>query len=425
MPVKYRRHDNMQLDFRPRPARGGVHAWMALFGSWLAIAATFGYTFTFAVYQDVYTRADIASSTGVRWIGTIQLFLLLATSLPAGMLHDSGRSCGIITAGSCVFTLSLFMLSHIDLVDYFTFLYIQGIVMGVAAGLVCVPCLAICTDHWGVRSKLAMGIASSGLFVGGTVFPAMLTRFLHNGVSFAWTVRASAFVVLGMLLVANVCIWRSCPRAPPATGATSTSMKELVTDAEYMCVVIAALFMNWGLYFPFVYLQQLVIDHNMDHTFASYTITILCGAAILGCILFAMALYKCRTFSLFAAPAQPCIIVLLFGLPAKTIAGVVVFAVVFGFFAGAWFSQLSPAILSTLSTSTSTRECGVRLGFAFAVSAIAALAGTPIYDAILGSAAPVNWNRSIHFSSMMLAIGMFFCYVALDLRVRRLGTEDM
>ncbi|KAI0043000.1 hypothetical protein FA95DRAFT_1462162, partial [Auriscalpium vulgare] len=84
----------------------GVRAWMTLFGAWLAIAATFGYTFTFGVYQDVYTGAHVASAIGVRWIGATQLSLLLATSLPAGMLHDSGHFRSVITTGSCFFTAS-------------------------------------------------------------------------------------------------------------------------------------------------------------------------------------------------------------------------------------------------------------------------------------------------------------------------------
>ncbi|KAI0048636.1 MFS general substrate transporter [Auriscalpium vulgare] len=392
-------HDPNQLHVGVR------RAWMTLFGAWLAIAATFGYTFTFGVYQDVYTGAHVASAIGVRWIGATQLSLLLATSLPAGMLHDSGHFRSVITTGSCFFTSSLFLLSFVDLGDhYFKFFFTQGIVMGVGAGLVCIPSLAVQTDHWGTHSALAMGIASSGMFVGGTFFPIMLTQLLHNGVSFAWSVRASALVVLGMLLVANACMWQSYPRA--SLGDKRTSIRELVTDTPYMAAVIGGLFTNWGIYFMYFYLQLYVVHRGIDDAFAFYTPAILCGAAIPGAILSNLAAAKCGTFRVFVVSATGCgSLVVLAILPSPSIAGAVICAVLFGFPAGAWLSLL-PDVYCTMSTSA--RECGVRLGFAFAVSAGAVLTATPINDALMSQ----DWGLPIMLSFLIMFAGTVLCITA-------------
>ncbi|KAI0046365.1 MFS general substrate transporter [Auriscalpium vulgare] len=373
---------------------GGVRAWMTLFGAWLAIAATFGYTYSFGIYQDLYTREHAASATRVSWIGATQLFLLIATGLPAGKLHDLGHFRVVVTVGSVLFTFSLFMVSLLHPDKYSLLFLSQGIGMGIGAGLVYIPVLAVQADHWGPRTSLAMGVASSGLPVGGTFFPVMLNQLLHNGVSFAWSVRASAFLVLGMLLVANVFI-KSYPRAQSPQGEKPSSMKELLTDAPYMCVALGGLFMNWGIYFPYFYLQLYTILHGMDPTFAFYTLTILNGAAIPGRILPNLLAQKYGALNVFTASAFSCAVLAWAFFGAKSIAGVVAFAVIYGFFAGAWFSLLSP-VFGSMSKSKS--ELGMRMGFAFAVSSVAALTGTPIDGVLLGSTFP--WAKPIAFSAV-------------------------
>ncbi|KAI0038404.1 MFS general substrate transporter [Auriscalpium vulgare] len=399
---------------QPRPAHDGVRvrAWITLFGAWLDIAATFGYMFTFGIYQDIYTRADVASASGVRWIGATQFSVFFATSLPAGLLHDSGHGRTVVNLGSFMFTFSLFMLSFIDSGDrYFKPLFTQGIAMGIGAGLVCIPSLDAQADHWGARSTLAMGVASTGLFAGGTFFSILLTQLLHHGVSSAWNVRASAFVVLGMLLVANACMRRSCPRALPPKGDKRTSMVELVTDAPYMCAAIGALFTNWGIYFTYFYhLPQAVIDEGMDRTFAFYTPAILCGAAVPGGIFSNLVATKCGTINAFPTMSLFCLVLTMPFLP-NSIAGVAIIAPISGIVAGAWISLLAPVFRAM---STNTRDCGARLGFAFAVSAVAVLIGTPVNDWLLGprSTPHFEWAPPAVVSILMTGAGAILCGTA-------------
>ncbi|KAI0039777.1 hypothetical protein FA95DRAFT_1653328 [Auriscalpium vulgare] len=254
------------------------------------------------------------------------------------------------------------MLSKFEPADnYFKIIYTQGIAMGVGAGLVFVPSLLVLADQWGTHSMLAMGIARradparKGLFAGGTFFPTMLTQLLHNGVSFASTVRASSFVVLVMLLVANTCMRWACPRTSPLTGYTRTSVRELVTDAPYMCAVIGGVLMNWGIYFVYFYLQQFLMDRGIDRTFALYTPAILCSAAAAGGILANLAATKCGTVNVSTAMAVFCGILVTLPFIPSSIAGVTLCASIFGLFSGAWFSLLPP-VIRTLSTNT--RDCG-------------------------------------------------------------------
>ncbi|KAI0057020.1 MFS general substrate transporter [Artomyces pyxidatus] len=382
------------MDSKPLsyPMDGGRRAWATLFGAWLIVAATFGYTNAFGVYQDLYTREHAASASRISWIGSTQLFLLIAVGLPAGKLYDLGYFHHVVSAGSILYTFSLFMVSLAHPDKYYQLFLSQGIGMGIGAGLVYTPTLAIQTQHWRVHRSLAMGAVTTGVAAGGIFLPIMLNQLLHNSVGFAWAVRASAFVVFGMLLLGN-CLITSYPR-PAATDATA-DIGAILKDVPYMLFTLGGLFINWGLYFPYFYLQLYAILLGMDPNVAFYMLAILNGSSIPGRVLPPLLTNKLGALNVMTMAASGCAILLfaLFGV--KTIAGVVVFAIVYGFFAGGFFATLSPA-LTTFSTNE--RDFGIRLGLAFTATSIGALTGTPIDGRLLGETFP--WWKPIVFSGV-------------------------
>ncbi|KAI0057044.1 MFS general substrate transporter [Artomyces pyxidatus] len=379
------------------PADGGVRAWLTLFGAesrWLTVAATFGYTNAFGVYQDLYTREHTASATRVSWIGSTQLFLIIAAGLPAGKLHDMGYFRHVVLTGSVIYTLSLFLLSFADPEKYYQLFLSQGLGMGIGAGLVYIPCLAVQAEHWRVRRSLALGAVTTGVAVGGIVFPIMLNQLFHSSVGYAWGIRASAFLVMGMLAVSN-CLMTSYPRRH-ASEDSSTDFGALLKDVPYMLLSVAGLFIIWGLYFPFFYIQLYAILHGMDPTFAFYTLAILNAASVPGRIVPNLMTGRVGPINLGLIASVGCagLTFALFGV--TSVAGIVVFAILYGFFSGAFLSMFSPAITMM---SKNERELGIRLGFASTLSSIGALTGTPIDGALLGATFP--WSKPISFNGLL------------------------
>ncbi len=70
------------------------------------ITVTFGYSTSFGVYQDIYTRSHAATASNVSWIGSTQLFILYAMGLPAGKLLDMGYLRYTNLAGSLIYVFS-------------------------------------------------------------------------------------------------------------------------------------------------------------------------------------------------------------------------------------------------------------------------------------------------------------------------------
>ncbi|KAA1479109.1 hypothetical protein DENSPDRAFT_893740 [Dentipellis sp. KUC8613] len=124
--------------------------------------------------------------------------------LPAGKLLDLGYFRQTTLAGSIIYTFSLFMVSLTHTDKYYQIFLSQGIGMGIGAGMLYVPVMAVQAHHWHVHRPLAMGIVISGSSLGGIFFPIMLDQLFHGSAGYAWGVRASAFIVLALLALANV-----------------------------------------------------------------------------------------------------------------------------------------------------------------------------------------------------------------------------
>lgn len=87
---------------------GGVHAWLTVFGGWLVLISSFGYTNAFGVFQDYYTRQPNTSlsASQISWIGSTQLFFVIAMGFPAGRLVDQGYFRWCVVFGSLLYVFS-------------------------------------------------------------------------------------------------------------------------------------------------------------------------------------------------------------------------------------------------------------------------------------------------------------------------------
>lgn len=65
---------------------------------------------------------------------------------------------------------------------YYEFILAQGVLFGIACGMIFTPVVSIVGQDFTTRRALAMGVVHSGAFVGGTIFPIVLNHLL-NGTS--------------------------------------------------------------------------------------------------------------------------------------------------------------------------------------------------------------------------------------------------
>ncbi|PAV21568.1 MFS general substrate transporter [Pyrrhoderma noxium] len=104
---------------------GGAKAWLSLLGQWLVLFATFGYLYSFGVYQDYYTRIYLTNHDpgDISWIGSFQFMMPFLLGLVSGKLFDNGHFYVLEIVGSSLFVFSLFMLSLAKPNHFYQFRY--------------------------------------------------------------------------------------------------------------------------------------------------------------------------------------------------------------------------------------------------------------------------------------------------------------
>src|SRR5258707_11324010 len=102
-----------------------------------------GFTLSFGVFQTYYQHNFLSSSSAsaISWIGTVQSWLLILVGVLSGPLFDLGWYRPMLIVGNFGVIFGVFMLSLAD--TYWEVFLAQGVCMGLGAGLLYVPSLAL------------------------------------------------------------------------------------------------------------------------------------------------------------------------------------------------------------------------------------------------------------------------------------------
>ncbi|ETW75410.1 MFS monocarboxylate transporter [Heterobasidion irregulare TC 32-1] len=398
------------------PPEGGTQAWLTVAGAWLVQFCTFGYSNAFGVYQDFYVREYLTNHTSseISWIGSMQVMLVLSLGLFTGQLYDRGYFHHLMIGGSVLFAFCLFMLSLSHPNQYYQVFLSQGLGVGLAIGMTYIPSLGVISHYFQRRRALVMGIAASGSSLGGVIHPIMLNKLFHGPSGFQKGVRYSAAMNLILLFIAN-CLMRT--RLPPRKGGNMfAGTSAFARDPPYVLAVMGAFLVILGLFFPIFFLQLDAITHNLDPNFAFYSLAILNAASVFGRVIPSLIAQTTGVFNTIVVCTAICGILVFSMFGVTTVGAVIVFAILFGFFSGAYVSLLAPMLTSLARDVT---EIGSRMGICYTFTGIGSLVGTPIAGALL---TPTNmWWRPIIFSGTTMTVGAGFLLAARMLVAARKG----
>lgn len=132
----------------------------------------------------------------------------------------------------------------------------------------------------------AYGIMSSGSSICGVIFPIMSQRLIPE-VGFRWAMRKGAFVILFLLIIANLTI-RS--RLPPSPRPLSRSaLTQPLREMKMLLVTAGFTLLTFGMYIPIDYLVVEGISNGIGTDLAQYLPAIM-NAGRYVCIKFPIAL---------------------------------------------------------------------------------------------------------------------------------------
>ena len=223
--------------------------------------------------------------------------------------------------------------------------------------------------------------------------------------SFGWSMRAAAFLMLGLLIYANLTV-RS--RLPPTR--TPWSLREFTSplaELPFFLVVFASFLFFFGMFLPFNYIILYAEANGMSPRLASYMLAVLNAVSVFGRTIPGWIADRVGRFNTMVVTSfLSCILVLGLWLPSRGNVPIILFAALYGFSSGA-FVSLAPALVAQISD---IRQIGVRVGTMFAVISVAGLVGNPIGGALVTAEDGGFTHLQIFCGVMMFAGGA--CFVA-------------
>lgn len=367
------------------PPNGGLQAWLHVLGSFMLFFNTWGVLNAFGVFQTYYESGELftKSSSDISWIGSIQSFMVLTVGFFSGPIYDRGYLRELLLVGSFGVVFGHMMLSLCK--NYWEVLLAQGFCVGIGAGCLFVPCVAVLPTYFSTKIGLAVGVAAAGSSLGGIIYPVVLYELIDK-IGFGWSVRVIAFIALGTLLV-PIAVMKMRVKPPKARALIDWSA---FTDVHFMLFVIASLIGFMGLYVILFYLSYYAEDQHITSTsMAFYLVAIFNAASCFGRTVPNALSDKTGPFNLIAPGATIVGVLILCMTAVASEASIIVVAILIGFFSGVFIAM--PPVCFVALTKDKTK-IGTRIGMGYGLIGFGVLAGGPGGGSILGNAAPLDWT---------------------------------
>lgn len=292
-----------------------------------------------------------------------------------GYFYDCYGPKWILLAGTFLHVFGIMMTSLAT--QYYQLILAQGICSAAGASMCFYPAMSALPSWFFRRRAAAYGLIAAGSSTGGVIFPIMVSHLIPK-VGFGWAMRSAGFLILALMIVANLTVRSRIPPNPKPFHINQF-IKPL-KETPFLLVTLGSFFFFFGLFLPIDYLILEASSLGMSNRLAAYLVPILNGASFFGRVLPGIVGDKIGRFNTMIFMCYfTGIVVLALWIPAAANAPVIVFAVLYGFGSGS-FVSLAPSLVAQISD---VREIGVRNGTLFAIISFAALCGNPIGGAII------------------------------------------
>ncbi|KAG4431064.1 hypothetical protein IFR05_013456 [Cadophora sp. M221] len=358
---------------------GGLEACLVVLGGWLCLFCSFGWINCIGVFQEYYQVHLLTgySSSTVSWIPSLEVFMMFFGGPVFGKVFDNYGPRWLLLGGTFFHVFGLMMTSLST--QYYQFILAQGILSALGASAIFYAAMSSVGTWFFKNRATAFGTMASGSSLGGVVLPIMVSKLIPQ-IGFPWTMRAVAFTMLGMLIIANFTV-KSRLTPQPKKLDLMTFIYPLKEPA-FALLCIASFLFFFGTFLPFNYIILQAQSHGMSVNLSIYLIPILNAASVFGRIVPGIIADRVGRFNvMIITTGFSAIIVLALWLPSSGNIPIIIFCVLYGFSSGA-FVSMGPSVLAQISP---IRELGTRTGTFFLCVAIGGLTGNPIGGALIQS----------------------------------------
>ncbi|KAM5462374.1 hypothetical protein MauCBS54593_008039 [Microsporum audouinii] len=398
----------------PEAPEGGNKAWLSLLGASTAMFVSFGWVNCIALFQAEYETNQLKkySPSTVSWITSMEFFFMLFMSPLAGRMFDNYGPRLPVAIGTFMHVFGLMMTSLSK--EYYQFALSQSVCSGIGASLIFTPCMTAPMTYFRKKRAIAGGLTIAGSSLGGVIFPLMASHLIPK-IGFPWTMRACAFMILGLLVITNLTISSKLVHHPKPFRISQYVGP--LKETNYILMCASSFFLYWGMFVPFDYIVSAGIHYGLSPSVAFNLIPILNGTSFIGRTVPNVLADKFGRFNVMIIMVVfSLIIVLALWLPGRSEGAIITFAALFGIGSGACIG-LGPVLIMGISP---IQEVGYRMGTIFAIAGIGALTSPPIGGAIAQISENGDYNFACVFSGANYFISVVFIII---LRARVVGWQ--
>lgn len=377
---------------------GGATAWLTVAGAAACLFVSFGWINCVGVFQEYYGSHQLRQYTAseIAWIPALQIFFMLFGGPFVGKIFDDYGPRYLISVGAFMHVFGLMMASISK--KYYQFLLSQAVCSAIGASMVFYPAFTCVSTWFFVKRGAALGLVAAGSSLGGVILPIMVIKLIPE-VGFGWAMRICAFLILALLIFANLTLRSRI--APTKRPFEPMAFIRPLKEPRFALLTGAIFFFYWGMFIPFTFIVVEARSHGMSDRMANYLVPILNGASIFGRTVPNALADKVGRFNIMIIMATfTTVLLLALWIPATGNVPLILFAVLFGIGSGAGIG-LTPALVAGISP---IKDIGVRTGTVFAISSVAALTGSPIGGKIIGDSEG-SFKYAIVFAGANCAVG--------------------
>ncbi|KAL3428493.1 transporter MCH4-like protein 10 [Phlyctema vagabunda] len=386
---------------------GGLKAWSVVLGSFCGSFSVFGIINSTAIFQEYFTANQLSAYTPsqIGWIFGTALFLTFFCGAPIGPIFDAYGPRALIFGGSILLIASIMLLGLCA--EYWHFMLVYSVLNGIGGALINTPCIASIGHYFHARRGNATGIAMTSGSIGGIIFPLMLQR-LFPAVGFAWATRILGFIIVFLLVLANLLVRSRLPKKKITTFKTVLPDLRVFRDKAFALLTLGIFLLEWGIFVPLTYITSYVVSHGHSADFGFEILAIMNGGSFFGRFFAGIVADMIGRMNTLILSICLCFITC-FGLwlPAgESTPMIIVFSITFGFVSGSNLS-LSPVCVGQMCK---TENYGKYFATCWMFVAFGTLTGLPIAGQILAVCGG-NYDGVIIFAGVSyVAAGL--CLVA-------------
>lgn len=156
--------------------------------------------------------------------------------------------------------------------EYYQFFLAQGLVAAFGSSAIFNACMSSVVSWWFKKRAMAFGIMVSGSSMGGVVLPIMMNHLIGQ-IGFPWTMRAVAFLFLGLLTSCTLTVRSRLPPRPKPLDV-KVYLRNF-QDVPFVLTVSGLFLFFWGMFLPFTYIILQAQQAGMSPTLTNYLLPII------------------------------------------------------------------------------------------------------------------------------------------------------